>query len=132
MGDLINQILNLPKDLPLGGGGSGGGLFRIGLAHYIALSAILFSVGALGVMIRRNVITVLMSVELMLNAVNVAFIAFNRFGTGIHTQNSHGQIFAFFVMAVAAAEAAVGLAIIINVFRLRETVNVDELDVLKH
>ena len=93
---------------------------------YIVLSAILFSIGALGVLIRRNAIVVFMCVELMLNASNLALVAFAR-----QHGNLDGQIAAFFVMVVAAAEVAVGLAIIINVFRARETVYVDEVNRLK-
>ena len=98
----------------------------ITIGDYLILSAILFTIGMLGVLIRRNAITVLMSIELMLNAVNLSFVAFSR----LHVEHT-GQLFAFFVMAVAAAEAAVGLAVVISVFRLRETVYVDELNLLK-
>ena len=95
-------------------------------AWYLVLSAALFSIGVLGFLIKRNIITVFMSIELMLNAVNLAFITFaNRW----HQVN--GQIFVFFVMVVAAAEAAVGLAIIIAVFRSRNTLNIDQIDLMK-
>ncbi|MEE9305880.1 MAG: NADH-quinone oxidoreductase subunit NuoK, partial [bacterium] len=92
----------------------------VGLAHYLFVSAVLFSLGVVGVMVRRNAIIIFMSIELMLNAVNLTFVAFGRF---LHTLD--GQLFVFFVMVVAAAEAVVGLAIIISVFRLRESVDVD-------
>jgi NADH-quinone oxidoreductase subunit K len=92
----------------------------------LMVSAVLFSIGVVGVLLRRGAITILMSVELMLNAANLAFIAFSR----LHGQ-SEGQIYAFFVMTLAAAEAAVGLAIVIALFRLRETTDVDEVHLLK-
>jgi len=94
--------------------------------HYLAISAILFSIGALGVLIRRNLIIIFMSIELMLNAVNLSFVAFAR-----HWNNLDGHIFVFMVMVVAAAEAAVGLAIVIAIFRNKATVNVDDLNLLK-
>jgi NADH-quinone oxidoreductase subunit K len=102
------------------------------IAYYLVLSAVLFSIGVAAFLIKRNIITVFMSIELMLNAVNLAFIAFSRQwsqATG-HLQ-VNGQIFVFFVMVVAAAEAAVGLAIIIAVFRARNTLNVDSIDLMK-
>ena len=92
----------------------------------LALSAILFCIGVAGVLVRRNALVIFMSIELMLNAANLAFVAF-----GQRLQSLDGQIFVFFVMTVAAAEVAVGLAIIVNVFRLRETVFVDEINLLK-
>ena len=91
----------------------------------LGLSAILFSIGVAGVIFRRNAIILFMCVELMLNAVNLAFIALSR-AVGIE-----GQVFVFFVMTVAAAEAAVGLALVIAIFRNRETLNVDEANILK-
>lgn len=97
------------------------------LAAYLILSAILFSIGAFGFIFRRNIITVFMCIELMLNAVNLSFIAFSY-----HFGEVDGQIFSFFVMVVAAAEAAVGLAIILTVFRNRGTLQIDEIDTLKH
>ncbi len=102
------------------------------IAYYLVLSAILFSIGVAAFLIKRNIITVFMSIELMLNAVNLAFIAFSRQWSQItgHLQ-VNGQIFVFFVMVVAAAEAAVGLAIIIAVFRARNTLNVDSIDLMK-
>jgi len=96
------------------------------VTYYLALSAILFGIGAVGVLIRRNVIVIFMSIELMLNAVNLSFVAFAR-----QWHAMDGQIIVFFVMTVAAAEAAVGLAIIISMFRGRETTNVDELNLLR-
>ena len=92
----------------------------------LAVSAILFTIGIVGVLVRRNAIVIFMSVELMLNAANLAFVAF---AYTLHSLD--GQVFVFFVMAVAAAEVAVGLAIIVNLFRLRETVFVDEINLLK-
>lgn len=96
------------------------------VTYYLALSAVLFAIGTIGVLIRRNVIVIFMSIELMLNAVNLAFVAFSR-----QWHQMDGQVIVFFVMTVAAAEAAVGLAIIISMFRNRETTNVDELNLLR-
>ena len=93
---------------------------------FLILGAILFTIGTLGVLIRRNVIVIFLSIELMLNAVNLVFVSFAR---QLHSMD--GQVIVFFVMTVAAAEAAVGLAIIISVFRNRETVNVDEFNLLR-
>ncbi|HZN11461.1 MAG TPA: NADH-quinone oxidoreductase subunit NuoK [Blastocatellia bacterium] len=98
----------------------------IPLSWYLALSAVLFTIGVVGVIIQRNVIAQFMCIELMLNAVNLTFVAFSRY-----LGNTTGQLFVFIVLAVAAAEAAVGLAIIICLFRNRETLNVDEADLLK-
>lgn len=95
-------------------------------ALFLILSAILFTIGAIGAMVRRNAIVVLMCIELMLNAVNLSFITFSRF-----LQSLDGVLFAFFVMAVAASEATVGLAIFVMVYRSRETINVDEINLLK-
>jgi NADH-quinone oxidoreductase subunit K len=96
------------------------------LGHYLILSAILFAAGTMGVFLRRNVITVLLSIEVMLNAVNLAFIAFGR------TQGSvDGQVIMFFVVTVAAAEAAIGLALVIALFRHRESLNPDVFTSLK-
>ena len=96
------------------------------ISWYLMLSAVLFVLGAAGFLFRRNIITVFMCIELMLNAVNLSFVAF----ANAHKQVS-GQIFVFFVMVVAAAEAAVGLAIIIALFRTRNTLNVDSVDLMK-
>jgi NADH-quinone oxidoreductase subunit K len=92
----------------------------------LALSALVFTIGLVGVLVRRNALIIFMSVELMLNAGNLAFVAFAR-----QMNSLDGQVFVFFVMTVAAAEVAVGLAIIVNLFRLRETVFVDQIDLLK-
>jgi NADH-quinone oxidoreductase subunit K len=96
------------------------------LSWYLALSAVLFTIGVAGVVIKRNVITIFMCIELMLNAVNLTFVAFASF-----FQDVTGQLFVFIVMTVAAAEAAVGLGIIIAIFRNRETLDVDEASILK-
>ena len=96
------------------------------LSWYLILSAILFALGVMGFLVKRNIITIFMSIELMLNAVNLSFVAF-----AAHWRMLSGQIFVFFVMVVAAAETAVGLAIIIAVFRTRETLNVDRVNLLK-
>lgn len=98
----------------------------IPLSYYLILSAALFTVGVIGVLVRRNAIVIFMSIELMLNAVNLSFVAISRY-----LDSLDGQIFVFFVMTVAAAEVAVGLAIIINLFRNKETVNVDEINIMK-
>ena len=98
----------------------------IGTEHYIFLSFILFTIGVVGVLTRRNVIIILMSIELILNAVNINLVAFSR-----HFASVDGQIFAIFIITDAAAEAAVGLGIIIAFFRNRETVLADEMDLLK-
>ena len=96
------------------------------LSPALAISAVLFTLGVAGVLLRRNAIVIFMCVELMLNAVNLAFITFSRvFGQG------DGQIFAFFVMTVAAAEVAVGLGIIVAIFRQRHSIDVDEVNVMK-
>ncbi len=100
----------------------------IGLGEYVSLASILFVIGAIGFLVRRNLLIQLMSIELMLNSVNLALIAFNRWMPANHT----GQLFAFFVIAVAAAEAAVGLAILIAFYRLKKTVQSDAADLLKH
>ncbi len=96
------------------------------VSYYIVLSAILFTLGALGVLIRRNAIVIFMSVELMLNAANLAFVAFSKM-----YESLNGQIFVFFVMTVAAAEVAVGLALMVAIFRAKHSINVDELSSLK-
>jgi NADH-quinone oxidoreductase subunit K len=95
-------------------------------ALFLILSAILFTIGVIGALTRRNAIVVFMSIELMLNAVNLTFITLSRF-----LQSMDGVLFAFFVMAVAAAEAAIGLAIFVMIYRSRETINVDEINLLK-
>ena len=98
----------------------------IPLPWMLALSAVVFVIGVVGVLVRRNALIIFMSIELMLNAANLAFVAFAR-----EMGSLDGQVFVFFVMTVAAAEVAVGLAIIVNVFRLKETVYVDEIDLLR-
>lgn len=98
----------------------------IPMEYYLILSAFMFSVGVTGVLIRRNAIVVFMCIELMLNSANLTFVTFSSY-----LGNSTGQIFVFFVMTVAAAEAAVGLAIIIAVFRNKLTVNIDEINIFK-
>jgi NADH-quinone oxidoreductase subunit K len=98
---------------------------EISTLHYLVLAAALFMIGTVGVLTRRNVIIILMSIELILNAVNLNLVAFSRL------YGLHGQIFAIFVITDAAAEAAVGLGIIIAFFRNKETVNVDEVDLLR-
>jgi len=97
------------------------------LSWYLILSAVLFSLGIAGFLIRRNIITVFMSIELMLNAVNLSFVAF-----AYQLKQVNGHLFTFFVMVVAAAEAAVGLAIILAVFRNRGTLQIDEMDSMKN
>lgn len=98
----------------------------ITITHYLVLSAILFTLGVVGVLVRRNAIIIFMCIELMLNAVNLSFVAF------AHYLNSmQGQLFVFFTMTVAAAEASVGLAIIVAVFRNKETVNIDNMNIMK-
>jgi NADH-quinone oxidoreductase subunit K len=96
------------------------------LSYYLVLSAVIFAIGVLGVLIRRNLIVLLMSIELMLNGVNLTFIAFSRFLGSID-----GQVMVFFVMAVAAAEAVIGLAIIISVYRHRQSLDPQEMQLLK-
>ncbi len=98
----------------------------IPLSHYLIVSAVLFAIGTAGVFLRRNLITILLSIEIMLNAVNLTFVAFGRQHGGVD-----GQIIVFFVMAVAAAEAAVGLAIVIGLYRHRESLNPDAFASMK-
>jgi NADH-quinone oxidoreductase subunit K len=95
---------------------------------YLLLATVLFSIGAVGFLTRRNLLTQLMSVELMLNAVNLLLVAFNR----VHVADMNGQMFSFFVIAVAAAEVAVGLAIVLGFFRIRNSVHSDDADTLRH
>jgi NADH-quinone oxidoreductase subunit K len=94
--------------------------------YYLGLSIILFTIGALGVLIRRNAIVIFMSVELMLNAANLAFVAYARYW-----QSINGQIFVFFIMTVAAAEVAIGLALIVTIFRTKASIDVDQISTLK-
>ncbi len=98
----------------------------VDISYYILLSAVLFTIGAAGVLVRRNPLIIFMSVELMLNAANLAFVAFASMHNSLD-----GQIFVFFVMTVAAAEVAVGLALIVQIFKSRHSINVDEMNSLK-
>jgi NADH-quinone oxidoreductase subunit K len=100
---------------------------QVPISWFLTLSAVLFALGVAGFLFRRNVITVFMSIELMLNAVNLSFITFSY-----HHQSINGHLFAFFVMVVAAAEAAVGLAIILTIFKNRATLTIDEIDSMKN
>jgi NADH-quinone oxidoreductase subunit K len=100
-------------------------VLNIGILHYLLVGAVLFLIGMVGVITRRNVVIIFMSIELMLNAVNLNLLAFSRL------YGLHGQVFAIFIAADAAAEAAVGLGILISFFRNRATVNMDEVDLLK-
>jgi len=99
---------------------------NIGLEHYLTVSALLFSLGLLGVIIRRNVLVMYMSLELMLNAANLAFVAMSRFNN-----NLNGQVMVFFIITVAAAEVAVGLALIVALYRKRQTAHVEDLASMK-
>ena len=98
----------------------------VGLEHYLVVSILLFSIGALGVMLRRNLLVIYMGLEMMLNAANLALVAFSRFN-----DNINGQILVFFIITVAAAEVAVGLALIVALYRRRRTTDVRELTSLK-
>src|SRR6476660_8157951 len=104
-------------------------IYPVGLHHFLVLGTILFCIGMYGALARRNAIGVLLSIELMLNGVNILFVAFSKYVNS--SQELAGQVFAVFIMTVAAAEAAIGLAIIIAVYRLRKTVAVDELNLMK-
>ena len=101
-------------------------LNTIGLEHYLVLSAILFSLGMAGVLLRRNLIVLLMSIELMLNAINISFVAFSKYNN-----NPEGQVMVFFVMTIAAAEAAVGLALAVSIFKRFKEVNIRFFEHLK-
>ncbi len=101
---------------------------NIGLEHYLILSAILFAIGLYGALAKRNAVVILMCIEIMLNAVNIALVAFSRF---VVPTLLTGQVFVLFVMAVAAAEAAVGLAIIIAIYRNRETIESTDINLMK-
>ena len=100
----------------------------IGLEHYLILSTVLFSIGLYGALAKRNAIIILMSIELMLNAVNIAMVAFSRYIVPLLLT---GQVFAIFIIVVAAAEAAVGLAIIMAIYRNRETIDATQIDLMK-
>lgn len=99
---------------------------NVGLEHYLVVSALLFSLGMLGIIVRRNILVMYMSLELMLNAANLALVAFSRF-----TNNLQGQVMVFFIITVAAAEVAVGLAIIVALYRKRQTAHVEDLTLMK-
>jgi NADH-quinone oxidoreductase subunit K len=96
------------------------------LSYYLTLGAVLFGIGIVGVLIRKNIIIILLSIELMLNATNINFVAFSHY-----LQDVTGQVFVFFVMTVAAAEVAIGLAIIIALYRNRSTINVEDISLMK-
>ena len=96
------------------------------LEHVIVLSLIIFSIGILGVLIRKNAIIIFMSIELMLNAVNLSLVGFSRYYNSVD-----GQVFVFLIMTLAAAEVAVGLAIIVSLFRNKQTINIDEINILR-
>lgn len=100
----------------------------VGLQHYLVLSAVLFSIGFYGAISKRNAVVILMSLEIMLNAVNITLVALSRYVTPVAMT---GQVFAIFVMTVAAAEAAVGLAIVVGIYRHRETVSLEHLNLLR-
>lgn len=104
----------------------------IPVEYYVALSALLFTVGGIGFLVRRNVLVTLMSIEIMLNAVNLALVAFNRKGAFMENNSHTGQVFTFFIIAAEAAEVAVGLAIVLSMFRIRRSVRTDEADLLKN
>ena len=104
-------------------------LAPVGLQHFLVLATALFSLGLFGALSRRNAVAVLLSIELMLNGVNVLLVAFAKYI--VSAQALAGQVFAIFVITVAAAEAAVGLAIVLAIYRLRRTVQVDQLDIMK-
>jgi NADH-quinone oxidoreductase subunit K len=103
----------------------------ITLPHYLVVSAALFSLGVLGVLTRRNAVNVLMGIELILNSANVNLVAFSRYGNAPVAQQLQGQLFAVFVIVIAAAEVAVALAIVLTLYRLRRTPNLDEADILQ-
>jgi NADH:ubiquinone oxidoreductase subunit K len=103
-------------------------VFNVGLNHYLVLSALIFTIGLYGALSRRNAVAILMAIELMLNSVNISFVAFSTYLT---PEFIAGQIFALFVICVAAAEAAIGLAIILTIYRNRASVDVEQVDILK-
>lgn len=98
------------------------------LEYFLTVAGVLFSIGCIGFLLRRNLIVLLMSIELMLNAVNLTLVAFNR----MYPQSHGGQVFAFFIIVVAAAEAAIGLAIVLAFFRVRKTIRSDDADLLRN
>jgi NAD(P)H-quinone oxidoreductase subunit 4L len=101
----------------------------VGLEHYLVLSALLFAIGLFGALTKRNAIIIMMCIEIMLNSVNIAMVGFSRYITPTELT---GQIFAIFIIVVAAAEAAVGLAIVISIFRNRDTVETTDINLMKH
>jgi NADH-quinone oxidoreductase subunit K len=101
-------------------------MFEVSANHYIWLSIILFSIGVLGVLLRRNAIVIFMSIEMMLNAANLLFVTFSR-----QLGDLDGQVLVFFVITVAAAEVAVGLALIVTIFRTKRSINIDEINLMK-
>lgn len=103
-------------------------LTTVPLEYFLTVAGVLFTIGAIGFLLRRNLLVLLMSIEVMLNAVNLTLVAFNRMYPGSHT----GQIFALFIIVVAAAEAAIGLAIVLAFFRVRKTVRSDDADLLRN
>jgi NADH-quinone oxidoreductase subunit K len=100
---------------------------KVGLEHYLVVSAVLFALGLLGVLVRRNLLVIYLSLELMLNAANLALVSFSRF-----ENNPDGQVFVFFIITVAAAEVAVGLALIVALYRRHETAHVEDLTTMKY
>ncbi len=100
---------------------------HVGLEHYLVVSALLFALGLVGVIVRRNLLVIYMALELMLNAANLALVAFSRFNN-----NLNGQVFVFFIITVAAAEVAVGLALIVALYRKHQTAHVEDLTMLKY
>lgn len=105
----------------------------ITLGHYLAVSGVLFTIGFAGVMLRRNIVIILMSLELMLNAANLTLVAFSRFHVDLATglPNYNAQVFVFFIITVAAAEVAVGLAVIVALYRTRQTTHIEDINTLK-
>ncbi|KYF63232.1 NADH-quinone oxidoreductase subunit NuoK [Sorangium cellulosum] len=102
-------------------------MITVPIEYYLVVAAALFAIGSVGFLLRRNLLVLLMSIELMLNAVNLTLVAYNR----VHPQDHAGQIFTFFVIAIAAAEAAVGLAIVLAFYRIRKTMRSDDADLLR-
>jgi NADH-quinone oxidoreductase subunit K len=102
-------------------------MLSVPIEYFLAVAAVLFVIGSVGFLLRRNLLVLLMSIELMLNAVNLTLVAYNR----MYPQNHAGQIFTFFVIAIAAAEAAVGLAIVLAFYRIRKTMRSDDADLLR-
>lgn len=102
-------------------------MISVPIEYYLVVAAVLFVIGSIGFLLRRNLLVLLMSIELMLNAVNLTLVAYNR----VHPHDHAGQIFTFFVIAIAAAEAAVGLAIVLSFYRIRKTMRSDDADLLR-